>query len=360
MPFAAFMSTALYHPRLGYYSSGPVRSGRGGHFITSPELDRAFGALWARGFEQIWVACGRPGSFQVLEVGPGEGGLARAVVDRVSGDFADALTYRLIERLPVLERRQRTRLAGFGGVEWAPSLREVDPAGFGCVFANEVVDNLPVHLVEQRNGSPMEVCVEARDGRFVETLRPPSNPELVHFVERCGVTLQEGVRFEVGLAAESLIRQAAATIGSGAVVIADYGLEAIDAAQRPAGALAAYSTTGADTRVLERPGKKDITAHANWTALRRAGEAAGLTMWGPHSQRAVLKALGLDELGRELKALRDDAARTGRGADAVRAGSRRSALGVLADPAGLGGLGVMMGMAGIPPPPFAERARHAS
>lgn len=356
MPFAAFMATALYHPRLGYYSSGPVRSGRPGHFITSAELDPAFGVLWASAFRQIWAACGHPDTFAVVEVGPGEGGFAAAMLDHVEGDFAAALDYRLVERLPALERRQRERLRDFAGVRWSPSLAEVERVDYGCVFANEVVDNLPVHVVEQHEGALLEVCLEACDGDLVERLRPPSNPELGDFVAHCGVTLAEGARFEVGLAAESFIRRAAAVVPTGAVVVVDYGAEAADLAGRPGGTLAAYSATGADDHVTERPGHKDITAHANWTALRRAGASAGLTMWGPRPQRSVLQALGSHDLERSLKIEEDTAVANRLGGRAVRAISRRSALGALGEPGGLGGLGVLIGWADIPPPEFAGAA----
>jgi hypothetical protein len=42
MPFAAYMSLALYHPRHGYYASGALRTGFRGHFLTSPENDPAY------------------------------------------------------------------------------------------------------------------------------------------------------------------------------------------------------------------------------------------------------------------------------------------------------------------------------
>ncbi|MGH2729464.1 MAG: class I SAM-dependent methyltransferase, partial [Actinomycetota bacterium] len=76
MTFADYMSLALYDPDFGYYASGAERTGWRGHFLTSSELDPAWAALWARGFEQIWDGCGRPDHFTLVEVGPGEGTFA--------------------------------------------------------------------------------------------------------------------------------------------------------------------------------------------------------------------------------------------------------------------------------------------
>ena len=41
--FAWFMETALYHPELGYYRQPERKPGRGGDFITSPEIHPFFG-----------------------------------------------------------------------------------------------------------------------------------------------------------------------------------------------------------------------------------------------------------------------------------------------------------------------------
>lgn len=348
LPFGAFMQLALYHPRHGYYSGGRERSGWRGHFLTSPELSPEFGGLWARAFENAWRACGSPPEFAVVEVGPGEGGFAAAVLGSVSGDFAAALRYRLVERVPALQERQAELLAGLG-VSWSAAVTEVPPAPRGVVFANEVLDNLPVHLVERRDADLLEVCVDSAGGRLVETLRPPAGDELEAWLERAGAEVPDGHRFEVTMAAESFVRHCAAAFGVGALVLVDYGAESAELAKRPRGTLVAYSPAGATEDLLARPGEQDVTAHANWTIVRRTCEALGLHVTGPRPQRDVLLALGAGERAGDLRAEHTRAAGEGRGADAVRALSRRSSLAAVLDPGGLGGLGVTIATRGIPP-----------
>lgn len=349
LPFGAFMQLALYHPRFGYYSRpAPPRTGWRGHFLTSPELDPAYGELWARAFEKVWAASGSPGSFEVVEVGPGEAAFARAVLSSVDGAFASALRYRLVERVQAVEERQRERLSQFD-VAWSASITEVPHAAFGVVFANEVLDNLPVHVVERRDGRILEVCVDSSGGRLVETLRPPAGPELEDWLARAGAEVPEGHRFEVAMASESFVRRCAAAIGTGALFLVDYGAESSELAERPRGTLVAYGAGGPGEDVLARAGEQDVTAHANWTIVRAVCSELGWAVAGPLQQRDVLLDLGARDLDAGLRLAHSEAAAGGRGAEAVRALSRRGALGALLDPGGLGGLGVMIATRGIEP-----------
>lgn len=352
MPFAAYMSMALYHPVHGYYASGAERTGWRGHFLTSPELDPAYGQLWASGFASMWEQWGRPDDFHVVEIGPGEGSFAEAVLATSEGKFADALRYCLVERVPALAERQGRRLGPRARVEWTASVTELPMNIVGCIFVNEVLDNLPAHVVKVHDGELHEVCVVEQDGRLRTALRQPSTPELAGYLDRTGVTLAEGHRFEVGLAAESLVQRAAAALKRGALVFVDYGADATELAARADGSLVSYSEAGVDDAVLDRPGHKDITAHVNWTSVAAAASRVGCEVWGPRPQRAVLASLGLAALDDELKAAHDRALGGGDGAAAVRTLSRRQALGALADPAGLGGLDVLVAGRDVPPPSF--------
>ena len=346
LPFAAFMSIALYDPRYGYYARGEARTGWSGHFLTAPELDPAFGELWARAFRSVWDACGRPDDFEIVEIGPGEGGFAAAVLDAIDTDFQRAVTYRLVERAPNVTERQRARLGAHPNAVWTRSIAELPAIRHGCVFANEVLDNLPVHLIEFAEGRMWELCVGDDDGELAFVRRPPSNPEVGDWVERMGIVPKNGSIVEVTLAAESLVTHTTTRLQRGALFFVDYGAEATELARR-GGTLVAYSSEGADADVLRRPGERDITAHANWTSVRGALERAGLTVRGPTTQRDFLRDLGVSEIDATLKSEHAAALAEQRGADAVRALSRRHALSALLDAHGLGGLQVLEARKGI-------------
>ena len=351
MDFARYMDLALYHPEHGFYASGRRRTGWQGQFITSPELDPAFGRLWAAGLEQIWESCGRPPKFTLIEVGPGEGSFAAAVLAAVDSDFASALNVLLVERVDAVGKRQRKVLEAYGNVEWISSLDDAGEVDCGCLFANEVIDNMPVSIVENRAGTLVELRVGVSESHL-ELLAVSPSEVVTGFIATMQARLPVGHRAEVPLAALRFASTAATVIRRGAIVVVDYGDGEDGLVQRAAGTLLCYSDAGVEDRYLEGPGTKDITSHANWSALARAFREAGALPIGPTSQRDVLKALGIDALQDRLKHAADDALQRGSGAAGIRALSRRGALGALVDPAGLGALGVLAALKGMPEPVF--------
>jgi SAM-dependent MidA family methyltransferase len=342
MTFAEYQQAALYHPTLGYYTRSQ-RSGWRGHFLTSAEVDPSFGALWAVGFRRVWESLGRPASFELIEVGPGEGGFADAILSVVEGDFADALTYRLVEPIPALAERQMSLLSTFDNVFWSSSLDEFVPVAHGAVIANEVLDNLPVNLLEYRGGEFVELYVQASDSYLELVPGPLSDPELLGLLPESGFDPSDEHRLEVSPAAVDFVRSCAAAVETGSVVLVDYGLTQEDLARRSTGTLVSYSDAGADDRVLDRPGEKDITSHANWDVVASTLRSAGFEVSGPTPQREVLRDLGLSALEKSLAEQQRNLTAEGRGADALRIHSRRQALSVLSDPDGLGGMNVLIG-----------------
>ena len=335
--FDAYMQIALYHPEFGYYSSGVQRTGFRGHFVTSAELTPVFGALWARAFEAAWRNCGEPDDFVVTEIGAGEGGFAAAVSTLANDPFASALRYRIVEPIPALRERQAQLVSD---ASWVESVDELEPVSCGCVFANEVIDNIPVRIVEGSVDGPQEIWVEASEGRLVEALRP-ADEAIVGFLRAVRVELDPGSRFEVPEAAAAFVRAAAGAIERGAVFFVDYGDTTENLKRKPRGSLLCYSESGVDEQPLDRPGEKDITVYANWNVVVGELAALGFEVAIPTKQREFLEVLGARELIAGYKEAHEEALKEGRGADAVRALSGRSAIAALLDEGGLGALDVV-------------------
>jgi SAM-dependent MidA family methyltransferase len=335
---ADFMDLALYAPEVGYYARAVQRSGRTGDFFTSVDAGPVFGALLAERFAAWWramgptsaPACGGPpapeGSaatplagparVDLVEAAAGNGRLTRDILDaaaRRQGDFYRCCVAHLVER-SAGARAAQTRVLASHGSRLAYSGDELPSSIDGIVFANELLDAFPVHLVEMGGGGLMEVYVDLHRDRLVDRPGPLSSPALAAYLTESGVTLAAGARAEVNLAAPAWVADVAARLRRGYLVIIDYGYEAAElySEARSRGTLASYhrhlvDTPEADAEArpawLADPGNRDLTAHVDFTAVRRAAERAGLETVTVASQtRFLLDVLEGSPLVAELSA----------------------------------------------------------
>ena len=107
LPFAEFMSLALYAPGLGYYSAGARKFGAGGDFTTAPEISPLFGRCLARQCREVLAVTG--GS--ILEFGAGTGALAATVLESLAALGALPERYFILEVSGDLRARQQEKLA---------------------------------------------------------------------------------------------------------------------------------------------------------------------------------------------------------------------------------------------------------
>jgi len=338
--FRDYMDMCLYHPRYGYYAAPRPPMGRGGDYLTSPELGPIFPALLGRQLAEMWEVMGRPRPFQVVEVGGGTGALARGLLlwaRRHRPHFYRALAYAVVERSPALRALARRALvaAGLGGKVSFP--RELAPHSVeGCILSNELVDSFPVHRVYREGGRLLEVYVDW-DGAFREELGPPSRPEIEAYFRRLGLLPGEGCYAEVNLEAVAFMRWAGQVLARGFVLTIDYGHEAQElyAPWRREGTLMCFYRHRPSPSPYLRPGAQDMTAHVDFTTLVEAGREVGLRPLGLTTQARFLARLGIEE------ALRAP------GLDMEEYMARRRAVGALTDPAGLGRLRILVQEKGV-------------
>jgi SAM-dependent MidA family methyltransferase len=341
---ARFMALALYHPDHGYYSTAPLRSGRAGDFFTSVDVGPVFGELLAVQFSEMWRLLrdasgpeppGTGGTLDLVEAGAGNGRLARDILDAAAARhpaFYNSVRLHLVEASGAARSVHAASLGPHAGL-LASSGVELPPAVEGVIYANELLDAMPVHVVSMTGRGLREVCVDIEDGRLIERLLPPSTPALEGYFDRLGVRLLPGWRAEVNLAAIDWVNAAAGCLRRGFLVLVDYGHEApqLYSQRHSAGTLATFSrhttepAAGAGgPRWLAAPGTHDITSHVDLTSVRSAAEAADFETLCATDQMYFLLGLGLAGLAAE---------RPGNTIEEIK---RRLALKTLMMPGGLG------------------------
>ena len=328
--FAQFMQVCLYSPRGGFYSSRGERIST--HFGTSPTSHPVFGALIARQLEQMWRLLGDPPVFHVIEVGSGDGALARSIVDavrRMASPLAGALYYVATDYQPRWLRSPGDTLGwdyGLDGVKTEDTvwgIQRVNAEGLqpfenvvGCILCNELIDNFPVHRFAIQDGRVKEVYVVLAGGNLTEVLDEPSSPRIENRLAGLGLSLPEGYRGEVNLAMEDWTRQLSKTLNRGFVLTIDYGHLAAElySDQHAQGTLVCYDRHAASPDPYHHIGQQDITAQVDFTSLMRLGVQHGLSTVGYALQSQFLTNLGfssfLDELQtQDLSAARMELAR---------------------------------------------------
>jgi SAM-dependent MidA family methyltransferase len=319
--FDTFMEMALYEPGLGYYASGDIEIGRAGDFYTSQHVHPAFGAMIARQLEEMWEILGRPSDFYAIEPGAGAGLMCMDIMDYLKNrEVFHSLTYIIIELNSSVRQKQKTLLEKHSAkVRWVSSLKELERIR-GCVLSNELLDAFPVHLVEM-DGELKEIYISVDGehdisaetdsfpaGNIQEIKGPLSTDALPEYLNEFDIALPEGYRTEINLRIRDWLKAAGKTLSEGFILTIDYGYPVWEyySEERNRGTLLCYSRHQLSENPYVNIGKQDITAHINFSSLKKWGEEYGFRTLGFSPQGTYLVSLGIDELIKEMYATSPD------------------------------------------------------
>ena len=286
--FDRFMALALYTPGLGYYANELAKFGAfpssGSDFITAPEMTPLFGQTLAA---QVAEALQQTGTDEVWEFGAGSGALAAQLLDTLQTLGVPVRRYTIVDLSGSLRARQQLALARFGDtVRWVDAL----PAQFdGVVVGNEVLDAMPVQLLARVQGQWHERGVAWHEDAFAWADRPTDlRPPLA-------IDGPHDYLTEIHPQGQAFIRTLAADMRRGAVFLLDYGFGESEYyhPQRHMGTVMCHQAHRADSDPLVEVGRKDITAHVNFTAMALAAQDGGFTVLGYTTQAHFLMNCGL-------------------------------------------------------------------
>jgi len=293
-----YMTICLGDAKHGYYM-GKDPFGRGGDFITAPEVSQMFGEAIGVWLATAWQMMGSPKKVNLVELGPGRGTLMadmlRAV--KVLEDFAAAIEVHLVDMSPALRKQQGETLKGLPiNVSWHQRFEQV-PAGPTMVVANEFFDALAMRQIERADDGWHERMVEVDEngnlalGLAKDTVAKADVPVWASDAKVGEIAETSPQRLAV---AEQIGARLAKH--NGAALIVDYGH-----------ALSFVGDTFQAVRrhkfvdVLHRPGQTDLTSHVDFEALAQGFRAGGAVVHGPRTQQSFLVAMGLREREKTLR-----------------------------------------------------------
>lgn len=297
MSIADYMDAALGDPEFGYYTTREP-FGRGGDFITAPEISQMFGELIGLWVAQVWLSMDTPQDIALVELGPGRGTLMADVMRtlaRALPALHDTASLHLVEMSPRLRAEQARILAGTqNGLTptWHESIYTL-PSGPAIFIANEFVDALPIRQFVKSTSGWHERCVsEGASGGlslgFCLSDEPVPDTNFLPQDISPGTPVETIA--EIRPQAGDLVHQLAEKLGphKGAALFIDYGYETShfgDTFQAVRNHMPQH--------VLTNPGEADLTAHVDFAALKHAALACELETSNIVSQGHFLNALGI-------------------------------------------------------------------
>ncbi|MGB9668712.1 MAG: class I SAM-dependent methyltransferase, partial [Thermosulfidibacteraceae bacterium] len=215
--FREFMEMALYYPKFGYYEK-EVSIGKTGDFVTSPKVGSIFGRTLFKAFREMLEIVE---SNTLLELGAGDGTLAEDIILKAK-EINIELDYIIIEKSEKLRRMIRNKLGKYR-VKILKSLEEIGDKISGIIFSNELIDALPVHIVEREKDGLYEIFIDCKDGEFEELKVKLKDKRIISYINEMGIELRDGQRIEVNLDAEKILASIYEILEKGFVVFIDYG-----------------------------------------------------------------------------------------------------------------------------------------
>lgn len=306
--------------------------GRGGDFITAPEISQMFGELVGLWLADIWIRAGRQRPVHYVELGPGRGTLARDAL-RAARHHGFEPQVHFVESSPALKHVQQAIVPD---ATWHHDLGSVPRDGPVLIIGNEFLDALPVRQLVKTPDGWRERMVGLDGDRFIPVA---GNQPMDAAIPEIWRDAAEGAIIETCPGAAAVMQEAAARLAArgGAALFIDYGHDIA----KPGSTLQAVR---GHRRVdpFRDPGKADLTAHVDFATLAATARSHGARWLGTVPQGQWLRSLGIEARARSLAASVPDQA------DAIHAAKDR----LIAE----GQMGLLFKVMGLSSPGWPEGA----
>ena len=300
LSFHNFMHLALYSPMYGYYSGNKEKIGTGGDFITAPALSPLFGQSFARVFQPILQNLGENAC--IVEYGAGYGQFALDCLKALQHLNRLPKQYIIIETSANLMKAQKTLLHQklpeyYHRIHWCQEIPQNCTSA--VVFANEVLDAMPVELFQYRKGKFSQKRVKKTpDGQFAFTDQDVQDERLKAALKATGVAVldvDEIYTSEVNLWLKPWLKSIQTRLEKCVLFVCDYGYHQALYYQkeRSCGTLRCYYRHHVHDNPLIYAGVQDITAHVDFTALIEAGVSLDFELEGYATQGSFLIEAGI-------------------------------------------------------------------
>ena len=288
LPVDKFFKNVLYDNKFGYYTSH-LPFGKQGDFITSPNISNLFSEIIAIWCIASWESFGRPGNFNIVELGPGDGSLTNILLRSFKNfpNFNSVKKIFLYEKSSYLKTIQKKNIAS-SDVKWINNFSKIRK-GPVIFFGNEFFDAIPIKQFKKIKNSFFEKNYTIdRNDKIKEVFKKVSNDNIkliesyktlkkLKFIEFPKLGFQE---------LDKMIKKISKL--NGCILIIDYGYFK-SSNQNTLQSVMKHKKNS----LLKNLGKADITAHVNFALLNEFFSKKGLKIKDVITQKQFLENMGI-------------------------------------------------------------------
>lgn len=301
---AQFMSEAMYNLKEGYYIyNDPI--GRGGDFITAPEVSQLFGEMLGIFVVDLWMKLGSPKKFNLVELGPGKATLMMDILRATShvANFHQACNIHLVDTNQRLIEVQKQKLNSYSiPCTWHENVLELPSDLPLIILANEFFDCLPINQYIKDKDIWYERSVTLYQQEY-SIIKTPIAYSLSNSLNNEHPNAKDFSIVEVCYPGLEIIQHLASIFQKtpGALLAIDYGYD-IDPIKRNS-----YNYTLQAVKnhkyhpIFSDIGRADLTSHVDFFALKQSALANECMTIGSITQGNFLENLGINIRANSLK-----------------------------------------------------------
>ena len=288
VPIDKFISNALYDKNYGYYSK-KIPFGKKGDFITSPGITSLFSESIALWIISLWMSIGKPKTFNIVELGPGNGQMCKTLLFTFKKFpiFFNSVNVFLYEKSKTLEKLQKKNL-NFQKVKWIKNFNKIKKGPI-IFFGNEFFDAIPVKqfkkinnilyekYVKLENNSKIKTCLKKAESKMVIELKKYNLLKNQSFIEYP----KQGL-IELDLIIKKIKKQ------TGGLLLIDYGF----LKQKSKNTLQSVKNHKPN-KIFNNIGNADITSLVNFNLIKIYLEKKKLKVNNIVTQGFFLKRMGI-------------------------------------------------------------------
>jgi len=287
IPLDKFINKALYKKKSGYYmKNNPF--GKGGDFITGPNISILFSEMIAIWCVSFWENLGCPKKINIIELGAGNGEMMFQMIKAFNNfnKFKISTKLFILEKSNLLKKIQKKRLSSFN-IVWLNSINKIK-TGPNIFLANEFFDALPIKQFKKKNNRWFEKKIIKKNNKFkfIDEITNIKNLE-----KKIGIKLSNNQKFiEFSPLSYKFLKIISEKINNfnGGLLVIDYGfLE-----KKMKNTLQSVYKHNFNY-IFNKLAKSDITHNLNFFLLERIAKKLNLKVGGLANQGKFLINLGI-------------------------------------------------------------------